>query len=222
MLRRLLEIVIGPLLIGILAPPACAQKAEVIGGNVVWVDAHGFHHQKTKSRADLEAVVAADGTLIVFVRRTEPDTADGEITASEVWMVGTAEGSEPQRLYARQSADGAWGRVLGSLQVSPDSKSVYFMSDYSATAGALWRLDLGSRRASLLLTGAAEYGIIRSGDRRGQLIVQRRSVCGQSPEETNCYPYFLFTAEGRLLQQVGDDGADLDALLREYGGTSNP
>jgi hypothetical protein len=211
--------------VGLLLPAVLfAQKAEIVGGNVVFVDSQGLRHQKTKLGMDAEANLAPDNTFIVFARQAHtftPDTYVRVIKESEIWMVSTTEGSEPQRLYSRPSADPEWKHVLTSPKVSLDSKSVYFMSDFSVTSGALWRLDLPTRRAKMLIAGAVDYGIIPSGSRRGQLIVQQRSSCTEPLGEGNfshaCYPYFLFTSEGRSVRHVADDGSDLSALLHQYG-----
>lgn len=200
-----------------------AQKAEIVGGNVVFVDSDGLRHQKTKLGTDADADLAPDNTFVVFARQTHaftPDTHVRVIKESEIWMVSTTADSEPQRLYARPSSDPEWKHVLSSPKVSLDNKGVYFMSDFSATSGALWRLDLVTKRAKMLIPGAVGFGIIRRGYRSGQLIVQRRSTCteplGEDKFSHACYPYFLFTSEGRLLRRVADDGSDLDALLRQY------
>jgi hypothetical protein len=200
-----------------------AQKAEIVGGNVVFVDSQGLRHQKTKLGVDADANLAPDNTFIVFARQAHtltPDTHVRVIKESEIWMVSTTEGSEPQRLYARSSRDPEWKHILTSPKVSLDSKSVYFMSDFSATSGALWRLDLVTRKAKMLIAGAVDYGIIPSGSRSGQLIVQQRSTCTEPLAEEKfshaCYPFFLFTSEGRSLRRVADDGSDLKALLRLY------
>jgi hypothetical protein len=200
-----------------------AQKAEIVCGNVVFVNSAGLRQQKTKLGTDADADLAPDNTFIVFARQTHaftPDTHVRVIKESEIWIVSTTADSEPQRLYARPSSDPEWKHVLSSPKASPDSKSVYFMSDFSATSGALWRLDLVPKRAKMLIAGAVGFGIIRSGHRSGQLIVQRRSTCteplGEDKFSHACYPYFLFTPEGRLLRRVADDGSDLNALVRRY------
>jgi hypothetical protein len=143
------------------------------------------------------------------------------IEESEIWVVSTTEGGEPQRLYARPSPDPEFKHELTSPKVSLDSKSVYFMSDFSVTAGALWRLDLVTRKAKMLVAGAVGYGIIRSGSRRRQLIVQQRSTCTEPLAEDKafshaCYPFFLFTPQGRLVSRIADESWGLDALLRQY------
>lgn len=199
-----------------------AQKAEIVDGNVIFVDSQGLRHQKTKFGIDADANLAPDNSFIVFARQTTtftPDTHARVIKESEIWMVSTTD-SEPHRLYARPSPASEWKHKLDSPKVSLDSKSVYFMSDFTLTAGALWKLDLVTRRAKMLIAGAVDYGIIRSGSRTGQLIVQQRSTCteplGENKFSHACYPYFLFTAEGRSAKRVADDDSDLNALLRLY------
>lgn len=205
-----------------------AQKAEIVAGNVVFVDSQGFRHQKTKLGRDADASIAPDNTFIVFARQTHtltPDTHVRVVKEGEIWMVSTTEGSEPHRLYAWPSVYPEFEHRLDSPKVSLDSKSVYFMSDYYVTAGALWRLDLLTRKAKVLIPGAIDYGIIRSGPRSGQLVVQRRSTCtepqGDETFSHACYPFFLFTSDGRSLKRVAEDGSDLTALLRSYADSGN-
>jgi len=210
-------------LVMLLPPVLSAQKVEVVDGNVVFVDSKGLRHQKTKSGRDADAELAPDNTFIVFARQAHtftPDTHVSVIKESEIWTVSTTEGSEPQRLYTRPSRDPEFKHVLTSPKLSLDSKSVYFMSDFSVTSGALWRLDLATRRAKMLIAGAVDYGIIRGGTRNGQLIVQKRSTCteplGEEKFSHACYPFFLSTSEGRLLKRVARDGSDLNVLLHQY------
>lgn len=200
-----------------------AQKAEIVGGNVVFVDAQGLRHQKTNLGVDADASLAPDNTSIVFARQAHtltPDTHVRVIKESEIWLVSTTEGSQPLRLYARPSPDPEWKHVLTSPKISLDSKSVYFMSDFSATSGALWRLDFVTKKAKMLIAGAVDYGIISSGSRSGQLIVQQRSTCteplGEEKFSHACYPFFLFTSEGRSLSRIADDGSDLKTLMKLY------
>ena len=205
-----------------------AQKAEIVDGNVMFVNSQGLRHQKTKLGRDADATIAPDNTFIVFARQTHtltPDTHVRVVKESEIWMVSTRDGGEPQRLYAWPSSDPEFKHRLDSPKVSLDSKSVYFMSDFSVTSGALWKLDLVTRKAKVLIPGAIGYGIIRSGPRTGQLIVQRRSTCtepqGDETFSHACYPFFLFSSDGRSLKRVADDGSDVSTLLRSFAESGN-
>ena len=201
-----------------------AQRAEIKDKNVVFLDAAGVAHQLTQSGRDADANLSPDQKTIVFARQVWGETADTHVpvvTESEIRVTPVDGKTQGRRLFSRPAGDAEWQHVLDAPAFSPDGRRVYFMSDFAATSGALWKLDLSTGHARMLIPGAIGYIVVQKGSRRGSLIVQRRSVCngGTVDHETfwhACYPFYLFTADGRVVRRIADERADLATVAGRY------
>ena len=86
------------------------------------------------------------------------------------------------------------------------------------TTGALWRLDLTSLKATMIIPDAVMYGVIQSGRYRGFLVANQRSL--SKPDSNGrrypVYPFFLYTPLGEKVQQIGDEYEQLESLLEGW------
>ena len=69
--------------------------------------------------------------------------------------------------------------------------------------------------------GAVGFVVVQHGTRRGCLVVQRRSECEEATDNHEvfrhaCYPFYLFTANGRILRRIAEDGTNLGELASRY------
>jgi hypothetical protein len=103
-------------------------------------------------------------------------------------------------------------------QFSPDKRHVYFVKDLSDTAGALWKLDVDTGQAAVMVPDAANFGVIARGPDRGFLIATQRSL--SEPDDKGkrfpVYPFFLYTSEGKKIEKIGEDDDYLERLLEAY------
>lgn len=84
--------------------------------------------------------------------------------------------------------------------------------------GALWQLDVGSGAIRPLISDAVLYGVIHTGRFKGYLLANRRTPPSTDRPEASypVYLFFLFTPDGKAVQQVGDEFEELEQLLTKW------
>jgi len=175
--------------------------------NIVYTDAKGVTRPLTSSGVNVEPNLSPDGNLVVFLRKLNA----GE---SEIWTIGTG-GKDLRRIF---HGPVHWnGRTypsssLRSPKWSADAHSIYFVTDFSLTKGALWCLDLTSQEAKAIIPEAVNFGVIQSGRYRGYLVANQRSEGASYP----VYPFLLYTPAGRRVQQIGEETDDLEQLVSDW------
>jgi Tol biopolymer transport system component len=200
---------------------SCQEHVAVENGNVVYTDSGCTAYRLTDSGRDSEPTLSADGREVAFVRAVREVAGIGvpRVVQSEVWTVGTERFSKPKRLYSGPATmpDGRRSNAFWTPKFSPDKRYVYFLSDYSATSAALFRLDSASG-AAYFLSPASEYDVLQSGRHRGSIIASIRTVSEPDSEGIAypIYPYFMLEPNGRKLSRVADENARLEDVVSKF------
>lgn len=182
-------------------------------GNIVYTNASGKENTLTSSGRDSQPALSADKSLIVFLRRKRENE-------NEVRMI-RADGGGERLLFPTAkhlAVAGRSGFACDSPQFALDQRSVYFITEFTAESGAIWKLDGASGNATVIVPGAAQFGIVNLGRYRGYLIANQRSLSQPDSEGMQYpeYPFFLFTPEGKKIAKVGEDVQDLDSFLEDH------
>jgi len=191
-----------------------AQHVAVESGNIVYTDHERATHRLTDSGRDTEPALSVDGTSVAFVRavREVPGIGVPLVTESELWIVETDHHSNPKRVYAGPATmpDGRQSNAFTTPKFSLNKRYLYFLSDYSATSAALFRLDVMSG-ATRFLSPAHEYDVLQSGRHRGSIIASIRTTSEPDSDGVTypVYPYFMLDENGRKLSRVADQNAKL-------------
>jgi hypothetical protein len=183
--------------------------------NIVYTDANGVEKPLTASGVNTEPSLSSDKSSVVFLR--EPNQEE-----KEIWAIGT-DGSGLRLLFrgsVRWNSHVYPSSSLRLPQWSTDGKAVYFVTDFTATSGALWRLDLATSKAAVMIPDAVMYGVIQTGRYRGFLVANQRALSKADSDGSRypAYPFFLYTARGEKVQPIGDETEDLDGLLADWEG----
>ena len=195
-----------------------AQNVGVLSGNIVYTDRGGAAHRLTDSRLDSEPALSADGSAVVFVRavREVPGIGVPLVMQSELWITGTDRLANPKRVYSGPATmpDGRQSTAFTTPKLSPDKRYLYFLSDYSATSAALFRLDLMSGVARFL-SPAHQYDVLLSGRYRGSIIASIRTPSEPDSDGVTypVYPYFMLDENGRKVSRVAEPDANLEDVV---------
>ena len=140
----------------------------------------------------------------------------------EIWAIGT-DGSGLRPLFQGPVRWNNQAYPSSSLRLprwSTDGQAVYFVTDFTATSGALWRLDLATGKAAVMIQDAVMYGVIQTGRYRGFLVANQRSLSKAESDGSRypVYPFFLYTAKGEKVQQIADETGVLEQLLADWEG----
>lgn len=191
----------------LLALPAQAGGRTVIEekGNLVLAEANGEKRKLTSSGQDTQPSLAPDGKALVFVRTgsgSKLQSASGEVDANEIWWMDVVSGRS--RRLVRSSASDDPKKFLGALQapqLSPDGKTVFFLSAAWATSSAVHAVDVATGAVRFIAAGNS-LEVIPQGEHRGRLIVQvhKYFLGGGS------YDWFwLLEPDGREVGPIGED-----------------
>ena len=199
------------------AVPAIAQSVTTQEGNVIYrASADAAPRQLTRTGLDRDAVLSPDGRTIAFIRGTPGDSvvvAAGPEEATSLWTVGVDGGGA--RMHVTGRAAEIAGEILAALQAprfSPDGRRIYFLGAAWATSGAVHVLDLATGTERFLVAGNS-LDVVPSGEYAGFLVVSqhRYFLAGGSYDW-----YWLFTADGREVDPIGEDENALDAFLGRF------
>jgi len=175
----------------------------------------------TTTGLDYSPNLSGDKTLVVFGRKAgpAPDAATSPYRPefkSQLWISSTSKASRPSLLLDSPITKGEKRYYMFSEpRFSPDNRAVYFVTEYSATAGALWRVNLSSTEAELIKPNVIEFGVILDGALKGDIIASKRAYkTAKDGLEYPWYPFFLLDPNGREIRQGGD--AHLASLVRRY------
>lgn len=196
-------------------PQTVTTRLDKQNVNIVYTDANGIKKPLTSSGVNTEPGLSHDKSSVVFLREPKPKE-------KEIWAIGT-DGSGLRPLFQ--------GAVRWNNQVYPssslrlprwstDGQAIYFVTDFTATSGALWRLDLATGKAAVMIPDAVMYGVIQTGRYRGFLVANQRSLSTTDADGGRypVYPFSLYTGLGEKVQQIGDETEDLEQLLADWEG----
>ena len=194
-------------------PQTVTTRLDKQNVNIVYTDANGIKKPLTSSGVNTEPGLSPDKSSVVFLRKPNPKV-------KEIWAIGTdGSGSRPllqgpvrwnNRVYPSSS--------LRLPRWSTDGQAVYFITDFTTTSGALWRLDLATGKAAVMIPDAEMYGVIQTGRYRGFLVANQRSLSKAESDGSRypVYPFFLYTARGEKVQEIADETDDLERLLADW------
>ena len=196
-------------------PQTVKTRLDKQNVNIVYTDSKGVEKPLTGSGVNTEPDLSHDKSSVVFLRKPNPKE-------KEIWAIGT-DGSGLRPLF---QGPVRWNNQVypsSSLRLprwSSDGQSVYFVTDFTATSGALWRLQLATGKAAVMIPDAVMYGVIQTGRYRGFLVANQRSLSkGESGgSRYPVYPFFLYTARGEKVQEIADETEDLEQLLADWEG----
>jgi hypothetical protein len=177
--------------------------------NVVYTDSHGTDRNLTSSGVNTQPNLSPDKRLVVFLKKVKGQN-------KEIWTVRT-DGSGAQLVFGgpvRWKDRWCPSSTYRSPQWSIDGRAIFFVTDCTSMTGALWRLEIGSRKVRSLIPEAVLYGVIQSGLYRGYLIANQRTLpTSASPARYPVYNFFLYAPDGARIKQIGDESDDIDELL---------
>jgi len=203
-------------------------EREAIGpGDVKWrsmgKEAHVFfksgkgpEQRLTREGSNWQPSLSPDEQSVVYLRKH----ADGR---QELRMV-RSDGRHDELLLDQPLR---WrGLTCGSNsllmpQWSADGKFVYWLAECTDYDGALWRMDLKTRRAEVFLADCDQYLVIRKGRYKGHLIATQLTPPTPGKEAERDYPAYsayLFSPEGKRLEMLDEEGDGVDAFARQWEG----
>lgn len=196
-------------------PQTVTTRLDKQNVNIVYTDANGIKKPLTSSGVNTEPGLSHDKSSVVFLR--QPNEQE-----KEIWAIGT-DGSGLRPLFQGPLR---WNNQVypsSSLRLprwSTDGQAVYFITDFTTTSGALWRLDLATGKAAVMIPDAVMYGVIQNGRYRGFLVANQRSLSKAESDGSRypVYPFFLYTARGEKVQELADETEDLEQLLADWEG----
>lgn len=184
-----------------------AQSVDTRDGNVFLTAPGGAKSQLTFDNRDLYPVISPDGLSVAFVRIADPEN-DATVEGDLICVTAIAGGRAP-RCSSAQYQEGE--RPLGGFVKpawTPDSRSVYFLADFSSNSEGLLRFDTATGKATFV-SPASEFAIVKAGRWRGNIAasVETRESNGIR------YPYFVLSPSGEKLARVGEPNEKLDAVV---------
>ena len=188
-------------------PGLAAQSVDTRDGNVFLTAAGGSKTQLTFENRDLYPVISPDGRSVAFVRIADPEN-DATVEGDLICMLPLAEARAPQ-CSTVQYQEGE--RPLGGFAKatwSSDSRSVFFLADFSSNSEGLCRFDVATGKAAFV-SPASEFAILKAGRWIGNI------AASVETRESNRlrYPFFVLSPAGEKLARVGEPDEKLEAVV---------
>ena len=185
--------------------------------DVVYTDANGVDRILSSSSSwRSEPDLSSDKSSVVFLREVDQER-------QEIWAVRTDGSGE--RLLHRGPV--TWNRAscpsssIRDTKWSIDGRFIYFVTDCTATTGALWRLEVRTGNVAAFIPDAALYGVIQTGRFKGFLIANQRTLPSADDPSGPRYPvylFYLFSPEGERLSQVAEEWDSVELVLPRWEG----
>lgn len=218
--------------------PKSTQKVFAEKGHIYYFPDGKKKIQLTKTGKNRAPVLSPDGKRVVFLRKSDKeaylavggsedyvkDDPDG-LLADQVWIVDVT-GKNEKMLATDHNPDeiAIVGDFNGSeviahidddtLQFSPDSNKVYFITAAWVTSGALHSVNIDGS-GERFIAGANYLKVIDKGGCKGCLIINqhRYFVTGGSYDW-----YYVFTPDGKEVGPLGNDleSVDWDFLYSDF------
>ena len=185
--------------------------------NIIFTDARGIEKRLTSSGVNTEPSLSRDKSAVVFLHKPNENV-------TEIWTIQT-DGSALTLFYRgpfQWHGKSYPSSAIHFPQWALDGRSVYFVTDFTLMTGALWKLDMATRKVSPIIPEAVMCGVLQAGPHAGFLIANQRSLSNVDSDGQRYpgYPFFLFTADGKRVQEVADETGDddMEGLLKEWEG----
>lgn len=176
----------------------------------------GPEQRLTRAGVNWQPSLSPDEQSVVYLRKH----ADGK---QQVRLV-QSDGSQDELLFDQPLR---WkGMTCGTKgllmpQWSADGQFVYWLAECTDYEGALWRMDLKTRRAEVFLADCDQFLVIRKGRYKGHLIATQLTppAPGKGAErDYAAYSVYVFSPEGKRLEMLDEEGDRVDALARQWEG----
>jgi len=165
-----------------------------------------------QSGAKLEAYVVPTPNVMI-------DTGRGECQATELWVLNCE--TKQRELVLRGRYDDDLKKTIAAIYgpvFSLDQKSIYYVSSTFTTSGAIWRVDLKTKKNVYLIDGDT-VNVIPDGKYKGMLLVDRSFIKSDRNGETmgrSDYLWLVF-ADGKPSFEIGkSEGADAVRFRAEH------
>lgn len=190
---------------------------EIREGNVYLFGADGAARRLTTSGDVSSVTESPDGCWLAYVTGSEPPPGEpAKGPPAEIWLASTAvSGEAPVRLVATSHAAQAPQDELSGftdLNFSPDSRTLYFMSQAWATSGAIHAVDLATKVRRFVVDGNT-LRVVKTGQYAGDLLVVRHKYYAAG----GSYDFiWLVSPQGKELMNVGDSDEAVETFLQLY------
>lgn len=170
----------------------------------------------TRAGVNSQPSLSPDEQTVVYLR----EMADGR---EQVRLV-QRDGSQDELLFdqpLRWKVMTCGTNGLLMPQWSADGQYVYWLADCGSFDGALWRMDLKTRRAEVFLADCDQYLVIRKGRYKGHLIATQLTPPAPGKEAERdyaAYSVYVFSPEGKRLEMLDEEGDGVDAFARQWEG----
>jgi len=170
----------------------------------------------TNGGKDRAPVLSPDGKKVAFIRKSDNqadlavameslDCSPEDFLADQIWVVNVDAKNEKILVRDRKSNSQKWDdrTVIGliddrSIQFSPDSKKVYFISSAWVTSGAVHCVNIDGSEEHFITPGNS-LKVIDNGRYKGHLIIEQ-------------HRYFLVGGSYDWLWLYGPDGKEIDPI----------
>lgn len=184
------------------------QTVETRARNVYFTAADGQRIQLTEANQDLFPALSPDGTQVAFVRIEDASAANDFTETQQICVVKAELGfPEPACSFVQYQPGESPLAGFHQLAWTPDSRSVYFLSDFSYKTSGLCRFGPASGEA-VFVAPANDFRIMQSGPRQGFLVADVQTPDG----DNDTYPFFVLSPEGERVERVGEPGEDIEAV----------
>lgn len=167
--------------------------------------------QLTNTGNDGFPALSPNKKSIVFLRRSGPAipqeclTDNAETHSWQIWLYDLVSKKEDLLVAANFNCENIEEMIVfpevGSLTFSPDSKSLYFLTNAWATSSKLHVVDIASKKQHFLMQ-ANSIKVVNHGKYKGYLIVQQHRYFLNS----GSYDwYWLFSPEGKEIGPLGEE-----------------
>ena len=160
-----------------IAKPIKAIKATVSekNGAIFCTTADGVTHKVSTGNKDSQPELAPDGKTIVFVRQFKPNTDKSGVDTlndgvDDIWLTQCQEAPKETLLIHGRNVPGS--PAVREPTFSNDSKTVYFSSPTWVYYGAIFMIDIASKKVENIHTGNHPT-VIRTGKYAGNITVYR-------------------------------------------------
>lgn len=160
--------------------------------------------QITTSGRCFGPILSPDNRYVAYIKETPNitvNTAEGDVTANEIWIYDVK--SDKHTLLLRGRYDGDVQKAIGdirNLRYSLDGNTISFYSSCYTTSGAIQSVDIKTKKVNYIIDGNA-HDIIKRGKYAGNLYVYRR-VYLHGPDGGTEFSNWVITKKGIPIKRI--------------------
>ncbi len=176
-------------------------------GNIYYKQPSGHIVQITYSGRDSSPILSMNKKMIAFIRTGNqiiPKKCDSDIKyGNQIWIYDLSTKKERLLVANNFECDEPENKIIdpNDLHLSPDNKTLYFITSAWTTSGALHGVDIDHALQHYIMP-ANEFKIVSKGENKGYLIVnQHRYFIGGGSYDW----YWLMSPEGNEEGPLGPE-----------------